>query len=55
MNTIIEHQDKYNVNKVWVIKRTPCGHYYINQKICGKLINSAFQKVTLSFIHNILD
>ena len=55
MNKISEYQDKYNPNKVWIIKKTPCGHYYINQKICGKLFYSSYRKVTLSFIRDILE
>ena len=52
---ISEYQDKYNPNKVWVVKKTPCRHYYINQKICGKLFYPKFQRVALSHILEILD
>lgn len=55
MNKISEYQDKYNPNKVWVVKKSPCRHYYINQKICGRLFYSKFQRVTLSHILEILD
>ena len=55
MNKISEYQDKYNPNKIWIIKKTPCGHYYINQKICGKLFYSSYRKVTLNFIRDILE
>ena len=54
MNTIKEFQDKYNNNKIWVIKRTPCRHYYINQKICGRLFYPAYRKVTLCNVKKIL-
>lgn len=52
---IIEIKDKYNENKVWAIKHTPCRHYYINQKICGKMIYSKFQKVSKKFINAIVN
>ena len=29
--------DKYNTNKVWIIERTKCGHYYMSQEIDGVL------------------
>lgn len=28
--------DRYNSRKVWIIKRYKCGHYYLNQEICGR-------------------
>lgn len=52
---IIEIQDKYNPKKSWVIKRSPCRHYYINQKICGKMFYSRFLRVSKSFINSILN
>ncbi len=51
---IREIQDKYNANKIWVIKRTKCRHYYINQKINGKMFYSRFQCVSKAFINDIL-
>lgn len=54
MVKISEIQDKYNENKIWVIKKTKCRHYFLNQKINGNLFYSSFQRVSLSFIHNIL-
>ncbi len=50
---ITEIQDIYNANKTWVIKRTKCRHYYINQKIKGKMFYSRFQRVSLAFVHDI--
>lgn len=46
MKAYMEINDKYNPIKVWVIKITNCGHYYVNQKIAGKLFNKKFQKTT---------
>lgn len=54
MNMISEYKDKYNENKVWVIKRTSCRHYYLNQKICGKMFYPSYKKSTLTHIRNIL-
>ncbi len=54
MVKISEIQDRYNENKIWVVKKTKCRHYFINQKINGKMFYSSFQRVPLSFIHNIL-
>ncbi len=33
--TIIK--DKYNSKKTWLIKRSRCRHYYLNQSVYGKL------------------
>ena len=46
--------DTYNPNKVWVIKRTKCGHYYVNQEIYGRKFYSAFQRTTKRYIKEIL-
>ena len=51
---IIKRVDKYNPNKVWVIKHTKCGHFYINQEICGKLFYKAFQRTTFKHIQDIV-
>jgi hypothetical protein len=40
-----EIQDTYNHSKVWVIKITKCYHYYVNQKICGKLLYPYFARM----------
>lgn len=53
--TTTERQDKYNSQKVWIIKRSKCGHYYINQKINGKMFYSKFQRKTLKFIKSIFE
>lgn len=45
--TIFEVQDKYNPFKVWVIKKSKCNHYYVNQKIHGRLFYSRFSKVKI--------
>lgn len=52
---VTEIKDKYNPEKIWIIKRSKCGHYYINQKICGKVFYSRFQRVTKSLINGIFE
>lgn len=52
---ITEIIDKYNADKVWVIKKYSCGHYYINQKINNRIFYKAFQKTTKSYIESVLD
>ena len=47
-------RDKYNPNKVWIIKRTNDRHYYANQLICGKLFYSRFQRITKDRWYEIL-
>lgn len=51
---IIEIKDKYNENKTWVIKHTADRHYYLNQKIRGKMFYSRFQRISKLFINTII-
>jgi hypothetical protein len=48
----IEIQDKYNPFKIWVIKKTKCRHYYVNQKIHGRMHYKKFSKVKKSNLLN---
>lgn len=50
--TVFEVQDKYNPIKIWVIKKSKCNHYYVNQKINGRLFYSKFSKVKLRSLQN---
>lgn len=43
---ISEINDLYNPLKIWVVKITKCGHYFINQRIAGKMFYPRFQKMT---------
>ncbi len=52
--TITRIIDKYNPHKVWIIKRTKCGHFYVNQEICGRKFYTAFQRLTKSYIKEVL-
>jgi hypothetical protein len=49
----IEIQDKYNSDKIWVVKVTSCNHYYYNQKINKKLFYRKFSKTTKKFLISI--
>lgn len=51
----IQIQDDYNKEKVWVIKHSNCGHYYLNQKICGRFVNSRFIRVSLRYLNELFD
>ena len=43
---IIRIKDFYNPNKVWVIKKTRCRHYFLNQEICGRMHNKRYVRVS---------
>jgi hypothetical protein len=47
---LIRVQDKYNLDKVWIIKRTKCGHYFLQQEIKGILFYSRFTRVTKKWL-----
>ncbi len=43
-------KDKFNNKKVWIVKKSKCNHYYLNQEICGLLFYSKFIRITKSFL-----
>lgn len=43
---VLEINDCFNPLKIWVIKKTKCRHFYVNQKIAGRLFYRKFQKMT---------
>lgn len=51
----IEAVDFFNENKVWIVKRTKCGHYYFNQKICGKIFYKKFVRGCKSHIMSLVE
>lgn len=53
--TITRHTDKYNPQKVWLIKKYSDGHYGLNQEIAGKVFYTKYQRVTKAWIDEILD
>lgn len=48
-------QDKYNTNKVWIVKVYDKGEVFYNQEIEGQKVNSKFQRTTKKWINQILD
>lgn len=51
--TITKIIDKFNPEKIWIIKHYRCGHYYINQTICNKKFYKGFVKTTKKHINEI--
>jgi hypothetical protein len=51
---IIEIKDRFNKNKIWIIKKYKSSNYYINQKIFKKIFYRKFQRSTKKKINNIL-
>jgi len=51
----IEIKDRFNARKVWIVKRSKCGHYYVNQKIDGRIFYSKFTRTKLSNIEIVLN
>ena len=43
-------QDKYNNRKVWILKRSKCGHCYYNQENSGYKLNKGFRRTTRRFL-----
>lgn len=52
---IIRCIDRWNENKVWIIKHYSDGHYYVNQEIRGKIFYNKFQRSTRRFINSIFE
>lgn len=46
-------RDGYNSNKVWIIKKTKCRHYYLNQEICGRMFYSKFVRVSKRYLEDL--
>lgn len=42
---IFRFVDKFNSNKIWILKKYKSGHLYLNQEICGKLFYSKFIRI----------
>lgn len=42
--------DKYNSNKVWLVKRYVCGAYYVNQEVNGRVFYKRFTKTTKKYL-----
>lgn len=45
----------YDSNKVYVVKRYGCGHYYLNEEIDGKLFYNRFVKTSRHWVNELLN
>lgn len=43
-------KDRFNKNKVWLVKRYKSGNYYINQEICGRTFYKRFVRSTAKYL-----
>lgn len=50
---IKEIADLYNSDKIWLVKRSNDGHYYLNQKIKGAIFYKSWKRVTLKHLCSI--
>jgi hypothetical protein len=48
-------QDKYNKDKMWLIKMYEGGGIYYNQENKGKKLNRKYQRTTKKWLKDILD
>ena len=53
--TIKHYQDRYNPDKVILVKKSPAGHYFVNQLISESLAYPKFKRVSGSTLKLILD
>ncbi len=44
--TIDQFIDRFNSKKIWLVKRTACGHYFLRQKVSGRF-TSNWERVTV--------
>lgn len=51
--TLIRRQDKYNPEKIWLIKKYSDGHYALNQEICGFIKNKSYQRTSKARLEEI--
>ncbi len=43
----------YNHNKIFLIKKYQCGHYYLNQEVCGYVFNRRYVRTSKRWIEEI--
>ena len=53
--TITRYTDRWNPDKVWLIKRYADGHYGINQEIAGRVFYQAYQRTTKAYIQQLFE
>ena len=47
-------QSKDNSQKYYLIKRTKCRHYYINEEINGKVFYKKWQKIDVKYVAELI-
>ena len=52
--TIKHYQNKHNINKVNLVKKSPAGHYFVNQLVGESLAYPAFKRVSGSTLKMLL-
>ena len=52
--TVTRHVDRWDPDKVWLVKRYADGHYGLNEEIAGRVFYPAFQRTTKAHICKIL-
>ncbi len=45
--------DRYNQNKIWLVKKYSSSNYYINQSISGRTFYKAFRRTTKKHLKDI--
>jgi len=53
MQIIARIEDKYNSDKIWVVKKSKCSHFYVNQEICGKMFYKKYSRTTKKYLRDI--
>ena len=51
----IKIQDKYNSAKVWILTRYSCGHYAMNQEICGNRFYKRDSRTTVNHLGQVFN
>lgn len=50
---VVRILDKFNLDKVWIVKRYSCGTFYVNQEIKGKRFNRRATRMTKQALNEI--
>jgi len=52
--TIKHYRDSFNTNKVYLIKKSKHGHYFINQCVKGILTYNTFKRVSVKTVKDVI-
>jgi len=52
---VIIKQQSHTEVKVYLIKRQPCGHYYLNQTINGRVFYRRWSRSTAGYVRDMFD